>query len=710
MERLARIGTATPFARMAKAIVASLAEEEEGARERPERRVSQWLDTVTGVASGLLDLGTRPIDTGEPEWVPDAAPAGFLAGFAEIAPEPWERSLARRAGVPPTRRGLFAHHLGEAGLLELDAMLESGGYDLRRPEEAGLLVVAWLVGEGDLEAAVALAEELAPLAGRLRFVPRPAEPAGRAVFLESVGEARARLAGRRESERVAAQREALTVWNPLADDLLSLWLQTRAAGALDEGMPPGWHARAAALLERYRELAATHTRCGKHRRANENLAILLRALETVAAGRELEPRQAGLLRRAMDAMVARRSEPGSPAHRALREAQAAVAARPGHDVLARIVAARLGDLPQAQGAPSLAPLLAPVSALEAQLFHVPERSAIPPAIQAIVRRTLAGMPQELIAAGVVPSVETLAGLAPRLAAEPLAVAYGDDRLRRLMAATYVAFREHAAGFPPGIGFVDLPWVEAASAYRTRPAAGRDAAHAALAGLARLSLETFPGSPLPGALVAEMAALAREARLDLPLVDGARVGDAVALEAARVAGRALRGSLYERYYGIDYGAVLTVVDDLGALCRARAGARASRDAVAEQSRILTTHNLTVLVEELNLRIDRQALARRAFQRVLRLARRLATHPRPERVLRDLADAWRQALFFLSPLRAAEIGEFLAWARPLVAAQPAHARAVLTPTLNGMRDLLGSGTFDAQGMSSSGRRLVAGTAGL
>lgn len=109
-----------------------------------------------------------------------------------------------------------------------------------------------------------------------------------------------------------AMNEALAVWNPFADELLSHWLETVASGRVLARTPDaGWQGRGAALLDRYRELATVHTRCGKHRRPKENLAILRTALEETTAGRELDARRCGLLQRTIDAMVRRRGRPGT---------------------------------------------------------------------------------------------------------------------------------------------------------------------------------------------------------------------------------------------------------------------------------------------------------------------------------------------------------------------------------------------------------------
>ncbi|MFY1671277.1 hypothetical protein ACN27G_15090 [Plantactinospora sp. WMMB334] len=147
------------------------------------------------------------------------------------------------------------------------------------------------------------------------------------VWRADAGEVGAALAGRRPNLRVEAMREALTVWNPFADELLELWLPP--------GMMPAWSPRCcrpAGPSGRGRCWPAT--RCSP---TKENLAILRTATQEVTGGRPLVPRARGMLRRAVYAMLAMRGRPGSAAHAVLRRAQAHVAAKPAHHLLARIV-------------------------------------------------------------------------------------------------------------------------------------------------------------------------------------------------------------------------------------------------------------------------------------------------------------------------------------------------------------------------------------
>ncbi len=99
---------------MAKAFVTALTHEDAETRERAERRISQWRPVLAGMASGKLSIGSRTPVKDLPAWVtPEVVRGGFATGPAAPAGplEPWEREIARRAGVAESREALFAYHL-----------------------------------------------------------------------------------------------------------------------------------------------------------------------------------------------------------------------------------------------------------------------------------------------------------------------------------------------------------------------------------------------------------------------------------------------------------------------------------------------------------------------------------------------------------------------------------------------------------------------
>jgi hypothetical protein len=547
------------------------------------------------------------------------------------------------------------------------------------------------------------------------------------VWRASAGEVGAVLSGRRENARVAALHEALTVWNPLADELLELWLLTRHdTGAVGAAFPAGWAERAAALLARYHELAAAHPHCGKHRRPKENLAVLRTCAEEVAAGRELTPRQRGLLRHVVEAMLARRGRPGSPEHVALRHRQAAQAAAPAHHLLARVVVGRVAQLDPEAGIRDVDAVCAPVSTAEAVIHPVPAGTPIPDAVRRVVRRATAGQVQELLDAGVLPSAEVLAELVPQLAAETSAAAYRDPALRTLMAATYRAFRNRRSllllDLQHQVRLTELPWVRALHPHRE---AGDDTRHegrATLRRLGELTLDGFPGTLLPNPLVSELATLSREAGEELPWVEELAADIFMGRfspkfpRAARLAGDLLAGSLYARYYDIDYAALPDgrAFDDLMA---SRAGGSrggysvAANGMVVEQAQIVTTHNLATLAHAVGVTPAGgwPALVPRTFAVVLRLAGRLDRHPRPLPTIKDIAYAWRHLIFYLSQPATGDPRPLIDRLHTDLAAAPSTVQELLNPAVVGLSYLARGGTFTDGLTPAGGRRLLGWTTG-
>ncbi|MCO5996332.1 transcriptional regulator [Actinoallomurus rhizosphaericola] len=711
-----RVGAGYPSRQLAKAFTTASGHEDPETRRRAEERVRRWERVLTGMADGTVTVGSRTPVAGFPAWVtPEVVRGGFATGAAAAGGPllPHEVETARRAGVPADRYALFRHHLTDAGLTELYALLDGGAYDVTLPEEAALLTVAWLLRAGDRLAALTLLETIHPFADRLRFAPRPAAarpPGGAVVHRETVGEVRDTLDGRRPNHAVATMNEALTVWNPFADELLTHWLETVEAGRVGSTEPDGWRERGAALLARYRDLAAVHTLCTKHRRPKENLAILRAALEERVAGRGLDPRRRGLLQHAVDSMVRRRGVPGSAEHVALRTAQAVNASRPALHALAQVLVARLADLPPDTGLPSVDEVLRPVTEKESRT-GAPAGAEVPGALRRIVERALSAPIATLVERGLVPSAEVLAELVPQLVAVTTAEAYEDTALRTLMTAVYRAFRNRRSllllNLRSQVRLEELPWVRAVARYRST-ATGGGPARTALVRLGELALQGFPGTILPNPLIQELSALARDAGLDVPFTEELAADIFMGTfspkfgRAARLAADVLEGTLYERYYGIDYAAVrgLTEPDRFAAVCRGRAGSPAEGSWVAangmviEQAQILTTHNLAALVHPVG--VDPAGgwadLARRAFTTVCRRVAQVEGNRRPLGMIKDAAYAWRQVVFFLSLCGLADQITVIAGIQEEARRHPEHVVRRLAPVLAGLRHVLVGGRLD------------------
>ncbi|MFJ5549442.1 hypothetical protein [Streptomyces sp. NPDC093225] len=765
---------AHPYAQaeLARAATTARTHADETVRRRAAERVGQWREVLAGTADGRLAIGSRTPVAGLPAWVtPEVVRGGFATGAAGAGGPllPYEEAYAREAGVPATRADLFGHALTRPGLDRLWDLLDSGRYEVALPEEAALLSVAWLLRAGDGEAALELVGVLAPFADRLRFTPRPAgapvhDPS--AVHRRTVAQVSGALARRRPHAGVEAQREALTVWQPFGDALLAHWLDTAPAGGrvLDRTPDRAWYERGDALLRRYRELAAAHPHCGKHRNPKENLGILRGALEEVVARRPLEPRRLGMLRHAAECMVRRRGLPGSAPHTALRARQAAQAALPSHHAVAQLVLRRLSGLPQDTGLTDTGAAVAPVTPAEAAVTGLPAGTEVPDAVRRVVAAALSAPVGTLVEQGVVPSAEVLAELVPQLVAVTTAEAYPDPALRALMAATYRAFRNRRSllllNLQGQVRIEELPWVRAVAGHRagvSRSGAGGDAsaagaaptrAEAVLRQLGELAVQGFPATLLPNPLVRELGVLARQAELGAPLVEelAADIFEGTFgpkfLAAARIAAELLGGTVYERYYGIDYAALrnLAVAEAAEAslsrygvrtspgfarLCHERAAASrasgasaairsvAANGTVIEQAQILTTHNLAVLVARAGIAPQPgwADLAFRCFTAVCRLTARVHGNPWPLTTIKDAAYAWRHMVFHLSLCGAEERADVLARLEAETARQPTHVAARLAPALAGLRWVAAGGRFEPDGTADGGRarRLLGWTTG-
>lgn len=706
---------------LATAFVTAVTHRDAATRNRAESRIRKWWRVLDGLTDGTLRIGSRT-PTDFPAWVTlDVVRGGFATGRASAggALEPYEIAAARRAAVPERRAALFAHSLTAAGMAELDALLDSGRYEVTIPEESALLTVAWLVRVGDVRGAAELVDTLEPFADQLRFTPRPTErpvPDTDTTHRHTVSDVTRTLAARTPNRAVETQREALTVWQPFADELLAHWLRVRV---LEQAPDGPWLEDAARLLTRYRALATAHRLCGKHRDPKENLAILHDALADVVAGRTLDPRQLGLLRHAVASMVRRRGLPGSAAHTALRRAQSEQTARPSYHALAALLLRRLSELPQQVGVRDIAPLLAPVDESESSVSGIPAGVRFPTTLRRVVESALSAPLGTLIERGVIPSAEVLAELVPQLVAATTAAAYPDAAARTLVAAAYRAFRNRRSllllNLQHQVRVEELPWMRALAAHRTDAAPVRSA----LRELGELAIQGFPGTILPNPLVRELDVLARHTGLRAPLVEELAADIFMGtftpkfLDAAVIASELLGDTLYERYYGIDYaelGALATRANgaaEFARLCAERAGGSGSSVAangkVIEQAQILTTHNLATLVHVIGIAPTPgwAESARRCFRTVCVLTARVHNNPRPLATIKDAAYAWRQMIFHLSLCAPEERDTIVRGLASSALEHPAHVAARLAPALNGLRLVADGGTFDRTGSADTGR---------
>ncbi|MEV0698540.1 hypothetical protein AB0I53_11565 [Saccharopolyspora sp. NPDC050389] len=733
----------------------------EDAGDSALEKVRRWEDVLAGMASGQIAVGARTPVADTPAWVTlEVAHGGFATG-RYLAEAPLSEDEAARlaelpAGAPgeSDRDRLNLWYLGDAGRAELLQALRSGRYRVEVPEEAALAVAVLLLDAGFAEQTLELVAELRPLMHRLRFSPRlepAARPAGMAVRLVPVSEAVAALRVVRMPAQLATMRETLGVWNPLYDRLVELWCSTvdGELPQLDEHgsvrggwpcrrWPADWAYERARWLDDYAEACRNHPPSGRHAKRKSNFTRLLGALQACPDdSAALSPREVGWIRRALANSVTRHGGPG--ARDEVRARQAGAVTAPTYAALAELLAARLGGYPADGGVPSLDPIAAAVSEQDTAAGEIPLGTAIPAHLVEKAARALEAPVDELVRRGVITSGDVLARVLPQLTSRFASADLDDPALAELFEQTYTAFRRRRSllllNLEHQVSFDELPWVRSLDCCRSSRPNGELAAYRALQQGTMLALTSFPHALLPNPLIREIGALATLAGVRHPLVDEVAADIFMGTftkkwrDAAELASRTMSGTLYAAYYDLPSESqwaqpsrkrMRRTADDFAELCAERAGEAGSsgnfvarNGAVLEQSQILTTHNLAVLVHGLDLtdqvRERAPELARRTFDWVVRrLAQRTDDHHAALIQVKNVAYAWRQAIFLLG---FCDPEVQLSQVRELREEVRAHGIARFGPAVEGLAHVIGGGRFTASGVASqgSGRRLLGWAAG-
>ncbi|MCP4216187.1 MAG: hypothetical protein GY765_16185 [bacterium] len=588
-----------PVSRLAKALTAAETHGDPETRERARQKASKWLDVISGILDGSLNVGSRtPLD-GVPCWAtPEVVTGGFVTGrlLAGGPLSEHERQLAASLSlepVPQNRELLNMHYLGDEGIAGLQERLRTGCYHITVPEEGAFLVVAWLVSNNGAAEARSLLEQLAPYFSRLRFFPAPADsprPFGSRVCVQSAAGTIDALEDISINPGIMAQKEAIQVWNPMYDQVVRLFLET-VEGELpfllpepgNPGMPgkknnnsvsggwpcqiypKGWRDRAKKLLSQYKTLRKVHRLCGKPDRKKENFARLRHYLQRRTSGfGSLDTRDIARIRMILARYIAKRGSPDSPQCHRLRNQQAVQTAAPAFQQIAGVVIPRLKRYPGNQGIEDPNAVTQPVTQDEALHWKIDAGTLIPLSIQRKIQRCRLDTIDALVESRIITSGETLANVLPQLTSRLHAGGISDPSLRRLYADIYSAFRRRRSllllNLESQIKIEELPWVATIDAFRRIDISTQELARQALQEVAFLTIVSFPHVILPNKLISEFHSLAKRADLHIPFVEEI-AADIFMGEfspkyhrAAAVAADLMEGTLYQTYYNIDYSRV------------------------------------------------------------------------------------------------------------------------------------------------------------
>lgn len=651
---------------LAKAFETSEQHHEEATRERAKQKVAKWLDVFNGIVSGSFRVGSRTPLGGMPAWAtPEVVTGGFVTGtlMAGGPLQEHERALAFRLGLSTNddRLALNRYFLTDEGLHELQTRLSQGTYEVHVPEEGALLIVAWLVGNGYLDAARDLIAEIGPFFSQLRFYPEPIERPRRfdshRVFVQNVGETIERLQEIKPNQAILKQKETIEVWIPLYDEVVALFLETvegdppnlaaRTDGTPERNelgrseiiggwpcrvFPADWAERAAGLVERFEQSRQQHVASARPVHRKSSLAQIMPYLKTCVSQPELlTGRDVGRIRQLLARYVAKRGPPKSTACSMARERQVSQASTPLFHLVAEIVVQRLTAYGRNEGVDDLTPVTSEISEEEAALRNLTAGSELPAPIVRKVERCRRETVEALVDQGLIPSGEVLAKVLPQVTAELQATSIADPVLRQVHAAVYRAFRRRRSllllNLQSQVKIEELPWVAAIEPFRSELSAARDLARQGLSEVVRLALIAFPHAILPNKLLQELRTLAKTAELEIPIIDElatdifmGKFSDKYTF-AAKQAAEVMQGTLYQRYFGIAYDEILQIpleeqqpsrlwswrspAKRLADVCCVRAGVAytgydpAGNGMIIEQQQIVTTQNLATLYFGLGL---------------------------------------------------------------------------------------------------------------
>lgn len=688
-------------------------------QERSNKKFRQLQAVLSNLRDGDVAYGSRTPLPDVPAWATlEVMTGGFATGnlLAGGALQPHERKLMQELGIKDdcnARRKLNAWFLGDADMAQLAQLLTTGCYDLTVPEEGALLVVAWLLENRQIDAACELLSHIAAWMPALRFYPVPlATPRrfGACVHVRDVNDTINQLKYIRPHAGIMAQKRAVHTYAPFYDAMVALLLETVQDDWPCRHYPAGWSNRALTLIREYggNKLFRLALASGELPKPGKHREQLTRLFEQCARQPEsLSGREVGRIRQILQQHVRKWGIPGSEQCQQLRQRQQADVAAPMHHLLAGVLVERLKPLPGNEGLDNVSVAQEPVKEDEALRFALPAGTSIPASLQRKVERSLNETIAVLIERGLITSGEALARVLPQMTADIRASGIQDPQLRQLYAAIYRAFRQRRSllltNLEKQVQIEELPWVAAIEKNRKTSVSARERARQTLEELGLVSLNSFPHAILPNKLLQELRALAKSAQITLPLVDelaadifmGTFSGKFV--DSGCIAAQLLQGSLYERYFNIDFSALALLageesrgglgglggllqahgVKQFGSLCTARAGVAYGRSVagngmIIEQQQILTTQNLAALVSGLQLqallapRLD--AIARRCLEWICRV---LCLQPPGWHAqlinLKNAAYGWRQMVFFLSLMSEAELNDFMQWADTFLAGQ-------------------------------------------
>jgi hypothetical protein len=304
-----------------------------------------------------------------------------------------------------------------------------------------------------------------------------------------------------------------------------------------------------------------------------------------------------------------------------------------------------------------------------------EYGQMPASMRSKIDRLRIGTVSDLLESGIITSSEVIGHLIPSLVAQTTTMCIDDITLRRLYYALKIAFSKRRSllllNLQSQVVISELPWMKQLISHCNVVAttdAHKKASRDTLELVVCETLSHFPQTIIPNILIKSLKELAVASGLSIHFVneiaadifEGRFVQKYVS--AVRKASVVLKGTLYERYYNLNFPTEEDVfgVDDLINKCISLSGCESSNrwrpisdnGRILEQEQILTSHNLAGLYDALGLsdKLNGYKLARKTWMWILKSLNNIPEDYKSMlQMYKNIAYAWRQLIFYISTAR-------------------------------------------------------------
>lgn len=693
-------------------------------QKKAEERVLAWESVIRNFISGKADYGSNQPFKEFPKWVSLNVPHGGFADGSTLAGGPLtseEKELIAKLYdrlSSKDRLGLNLFFLSDLGLEILSSASQqknNSSFLTSSPEESALLIIEWLLRNDHVEQAGEIISQIAPYFDRLRFFPLfttvPVKR-GLKIHRQSVRRTIEDLNQVKTNMRVAAQKEAVSVWLPFHDKVTAHFSKYPENCHADDSSYIKWIETGKIILSEYRLLAKKNRLCSKHKRQNSYQYQLRALLTKLVEGIPLSHSEKHRVQHILKTYIAKRGNPNSKLCLGQRDQQCREVSAPQYAALSKVIIARLKKVRPDFGIDFIAPYKHWVKEEESKQFDIPEKTRIPDKLTRIVSRCLNGTIDGLFVAGVIPSGEVLAPLLSKASATIHASSFPDPELQALYASAYQAFRRRRSllllNLNSQVRFEDLPWIRTISQFRTNSTHEAENAKAFLKDSVLTFFRHFPQTIVPNKLLKEFSALAKSANLDLELTEEVaadifchQFSDKYFRAAINTAGF-LKNTLYSDYYNLQHERLTALIHQnfksvatgFYNICAERAGHvkgkfrhTAYNGTILEQQQILTSHNLAALFESLDLHYSNKwSLSHMATDCFDWLSYRIDFMFRCKclslSMIKKCAYAWRQMVFYLSLMSRKEVDGFLRHAERVLSMLRPQSRHKLGEYLAGL----------------------------